>query len=226
MIPGCNTPQQELEFLRKIIDKSPAIMGIQEISDPEDPTTNHNLWTNRKGLEFLGYSREELDALGHILFIETMHPDDMEMIGIAMNKMELNENISYGGVYRLRPKGKDYKWVIGSIIPFERRNGKPWRFLNITMDIDGMKDTQNQVIALTLEIRQLKDQIKIHTLTRREKQITGLIASGLTDREIGRKLFISPTTAKTHRNNIHRKLGLKNTASIVQFAIENELMPK
>jgi DNA-binding CsgD family transcriptional regulator len=226
MIPGCNTSQKELEFLRKIIDKSPAIMGIQEISDPDDPTTNHNLWTNHKGLEFLGYSREELDALGHILFIETMHPDDMEMIGIAMNKMGIDENISYGGVYRLRPKGKDFKWVIGSIIPFESRNGKPWRFLNVTLDIDGMKDTQNQIIALTREIRQLKNQIKINTLTRREKQIIGLIASGWTDKEIGKRVYISPSTAKTHRNNIHRKLGLKNTAAIVQFAIENELMPK
>lgn len=226
MIPGCDTPEKELEFLRKIIDKIPAIIGIQEVGDPADPTTNHNFWTNRKGMEYLEYSREEIDILGHRLFIETMHPNDMEIIATAMQKFGNDENASYGGVYRLKPKNHDYKWVIGSIIPFETRNGIPWRFLNVTLDIDGMKDTQTQIIELTREIRQLKDQLRINSLTRREKQIVGLIASGYTDKEIGQRIFISPTTAKTHRNNIHRKLEVKNTAALTQFAVGNDLIPK
>jgi DNA-binding CsgD family transcriptional regulator len=147
----------------------------------------------------------------------------MDMIGIAIEKLIKEGDESYGGVYRLKPKDQDYKWVIGSITVIERKNGLPWRFLNVSIDIDHMKDTQGQIITLTKENLQLKNQLMISTLTKREKEIIRLIARGKTDKEIGKVLFISPATAKTHRNNILRKLNLKNSASVVHFAAENGL---
>lgn len=63
----------------------------------------------------------------------------------------------------------------------------------------------------------------IEDLTKREKEIIRLIASQFTNNEIGDKLFISPRTVDTHRRNLLQKLGVKNTAGLVRFAIENEL---
>jgi DNA-binding NarL/FixJ family response regulator len=55
-------------------------------------------------------------------------------------------------------------------------------------------------------------------LTRREKEVLELIADGLTNNEIGAKLFISPSTVDTHRKNLLAKFEAKNTASLIHIA--------
>jgi len=61
-------------------------------------------------------------------------------------------------------------------------------------------------------------------LTKRELEIIGHISQGLTNNEIAAKLFLSSVTVDTHRKNILAKLGLKNTASLVRYAMENKLL--
>lgn len=60
-------------------------------------------------------------------------------------------------------------------------------------------------------------------LTRREKEILNLICQEFTSQEIAQKLFISESTANGHRNNLLLKIGCKNTAGLVLFAIKNDL---
>lgn len=61
---------------------------------------------------------------------------------------------------------------------------------------------------------------KVNLLSQREIEIVGLIAKGYTNIEIADRLFLSPLTVKTHRTNILRKLGLKNSASLISFATQ------
>ena len=56
-------------------------------------------------------------------------------------------------------------------------------------------------------------------LTRREKEVLELIADGLTNFEIGQKLFISVTTVDTHRKNLLAKFETKNTAALIKIAV-------
>lgn len=62
-------------------------------------------------------------------------------------------------------------------------------------------------------------------LTPRERQVLSLVAHGYTSKQIGQKLGISPRTAETHRVNIGRRLGIRNVAQMVRYAIENDLSP-
>jgi two-component system response regulator NreC len=55
-------------------------------------------------------------------------------------------------------------------------------------------------------------------LSRREREILGLIVGGLTSAEIAGRLNISTKTIDTHRSNMYRKLGLRNTVDLVRFA--------
>ncbi len=57
-------------------------------------------------------------------------------------------------------------------------------------------------------------------LTAREIEILSFIAIGLTNREIGEKLFISPGTVKAHSASIFRKLDAPNRAAAVTKAKE------
>lgn len=55
-------------------------------------------------------------------------------------------------------------------------------------------------------------------LTLKEIEIVKLISSGLTSKEIGEKIFISPRTVETHRHNILKKLGIPNAAQLSSWA--------
>ena len=61
-------------------------------------------------------------------------------------------------------------------------------------------------------------------LTKREKEILGHIAEGLTNNQIAEKLFISPLTVDSHRKNLLTKLNMNNTASLIRFAVEKGLI--
>ena len=57
-------------------------------------------------------------------------------------------------------------------------------------------------------------------ITSREEEVLSLLSQGLTDNEIGEKLFISFHTAKTHRKKLISKFGAKNTTDLIRMAIE------
>jgi len=57
-------------------------------------------------------------------------------------------------------------------------------------------------------------------LSDRECDVLRLIAAGLTNRQIGDKLFISVKTVETHRTKIMQKLNFHTTADLVKYAIK------
>lgn len=61
-------------------------------------------------------------------------------------------------------------------------------------------------------------------LSERENEIIVLIAEGHTNEIIAEQLFLSKHTINTHRKNIMAKLGVKNTAGIVMYAVKTELV--
>ncbi len=65
---------------------------------------------------------------------------------------------------------------------------------------------------------QVEPHIKI---TRREQEILNLVAEGKTSNEIADALFLSIRTVESHRYNIMQKLGIKNTAALIRFAVMN-----
>jgi DNA-binding NarL/FixJ family response regulator len=58
-------------------------------------------------------------------------------------------------------------------------------------------------------------------LSPREHEVIKLIALGSTSKEIAAKLFISPATVETHRTNVMSKLGVRNVAALVVYAVQN-----
>ena len=53
-------------------------------------------------------------------------------------------------------------------------------------------------------------------LSEREREVLGLIIEGLTNKEIGRALELSPRTVETHRANLFAKLGAESLAQLIR----------
>jgi NarL family two-component system response regulator LiaR len=62
-------------------------------------------------------------------------------------------------------------------------------------------------------------------ITPREHEILGLIAAGLSNREIGERLFVSENTVKTHSSRLFEKLGVNRRVQAVVKARELGLTP-
>ncbi|WP_305093358.1 response regulator transcription factor [Prescottella sp. R16] len=74
------------------------------------------------------------------------------------------------------------------------------------------------VAARVLDRMRRPDQ----ALTAREAELLGLLAEGLTNRELGKRLFISEATVKTHLAHIYAKLGVDSRAAAVSIALRRD----
>lgn len=65
---------------------------------------------------------------------------------------------------------------------------------------------------------------RLAVLTEREREVVRLVATGLSNEEIARELFISPLTAKTHITRAIAKLGVRDRVQLVIVAFEDGLV--
>ncbi|TNF39708.1 MAG: response regulator transcription factor [Bacteroidetes bacterium] len=75
------------------------------------------------------------------------------------------------------------------------------------------KGVKELIKGISAEINELP------MITKRESEILKLISDGLTNQEIGEKLFISPLTVDTHRKNLLLKFNARNTAILIKTAV-------
>ena len=62
-------------------------------------------------------------------------------------------------------------------------------------------------------------------LTEREREIVGWVATGRSNEEIAARLFLSPATVRTHVSRAMLKLGARDRAQLVVFALRSGLTP-
>ncbi|MFC5203985.1 response regulator [Streptomyces kaempferi] len=70
----------------------------------------------------------------------------------------------------------------------------------------------------------LPSPVRLDGLTERERETMALVAAGLSNDEIGERLYVSPLTAKTHVNRAMMKLSARDRAQLVVFAYQSGLV--
>jgi DNA-binding CsgD family transcriptional regulator len=97
----------------------------------------------------------------------------------------------------------------------------------------GLKWTRRNEVVVVKEVR-VRDEgpfvlnaVKLKELgiTQREHEILGLIAEGLSNKEIGERLFVSENTVKTHSSRLFEKLSVGRRVQAVQKGKELGLIP-
>ncbi|MGN7798899.1 response regulator [Leifsonia sp. 22587] len=73
-------------------------------------------------------------------------------------------------------------------------------------------------------LRPAPDSARLEQLTEREREVLALVAHGLTNTEIGERLYLSPLTAKTHVSRIMTKLDARDRVHLVVLAYETGLV--
>jgi DNA-binding NarL/FixJ family response regulator len=98
--------------------------------------------------------------------------------------------------------------------------------------VDALRGGVMSYIKKDCDLQEISDAVIDHGLltcdpvlmSDRENEIIVLIAEGYTNDQIAEMLFLSKHTVNTHRKNILFKLGVKNTAGIVMYAVKTQLV--
>lgn len=98
-----------------------------------------------------------------------------------------------------------------------------WLGLTLTKEKIVVKHVEVAVPAGPFAFNQAKaDEL---TLTPREIEVLGLLAEGLSNREMAERLFVSENTVKTHCSRVFDKLGAGRRTQAVQRAKQHGLIP-
>ena len=96
----------------------------------------------------------------------------------------------------------------------------------------GLKLTKKKETVIVKEVQAAAQPFSVNEtrlrelgITRREREILELIATGLSNREIAAKLFVSENTVKTHSSRLFDKLSAKRRTQAVQIGKELGLIP-
>jgi DNA-binding NarL/FixJ family response regulator len=84
--------------------------------------------------------------------------------------------------------------------------------------------TRRLVAEFASRAKQPRPAAALEQLTDREREVMTLVGEGLSDDEIGAKLFLSAATVRTHVSRAKRKLGARDRSQPVVLAYETGLV--
>lgn len=84
--------------------------------------------------------------------------------------------------------------------------------------------TKRLLERVAVGLKPAPESPELDALTEREREVLALVGQGLTNSEIGLRLYLSPLTAKTHVSRIMAKLGARDRVHLVVVAYESGLV--
>jgi RNA polymerase sigma factor (sigma-70 family) len=144
------------------------------------------------------------DVVQTLLEVNEHNPATKIIVLTAYSEDENILNAAKGGARGYLLKGVDFPTLLQAIKAVH--GGGLWIDKEMPSADVFQEIAQGQVNAAP----DIKYDETLDSLTKREKEILRLVAEGLTNEEIGKKIFISEKTVKTHLTNIFDKLKVNN----------------
>jgi PAS domain S-box-containing protein len=190
----------------------------------------------KRWFELLGYTNAELGN-DEADWMALIHPKDLESFQQSLAAHLQGETPGFESEHRLRHK--DGHWVSvearGKVTRRDTENAAV-RMVGTLLDITQRRRLKDEGMDLLKRIevliRQNSSSLPVaaeaakaaDSLTKRQRQIIGMIAIGMTSAEIGKRLHLATPTVISHRRNLMAKLDLHTTAEVTRFAIDQGLL--
>lgn len=191
--------------LRKILSVEKDILVVGEAANGDEvPKVVERM---KPDIMLLDLKMPKGDVVQNLLEIAARSPATRVMILTAFSDEENVLNAAKGGARGYVPKGVPSATLVQAIKHVQ--SGGVWidKEMPSWETFEEIAQAQSQAQA-----REVSPQLNesISALTKREMEILRLVAEGLTNEEIGKKIFISEKTVKTHLTNIFDKLKVNN----------------
>jgi DNA-binding NarL/FixJ family response regulator len=144
------------------------------------------------------------DVVQTLLDVKERSPATKVMILTAFAEDESVLNAAKGGARGYLLKGADFATLLQAIKKVH--SGGLW----IDKELPAADTFEEIALGQIEHVMAPQHDDAVESLTRRELEILRLVAEGMTNEEIGKKIFISEKTVKTHLTNIFDKLKVNN----------------
>ena len=185
-----------------------------------------SLLQNEKGIEWLGHATNAASCMS---FLHNQVPDiilmdismpDKSGIDLCKEVKEKYPSVFIIGLSTFNQQSFIQKMMENGASGYVLKNATQEEIMEAIATVAKGKTYLSDGVSQLLK----KQEDTGVVLTRREKEVLELVAEGMTNIEIGAKLFISPSTVDTHRNNLLTKFEAKNTASLIRLAAQKHFI--
>ena len=186
-----------------------------------------SLLQNEKSIEWMGHASNADSCLA---FLQQQLPDvilmDINMPGksgieLCREVKEKYPSVFIIGLSTFNQQSFIQKMMENGASGYVIKNATQEELMEAIQVVANGKTYLSDEAALSLR---KNDNSEIPLMTRREKEVLELIANGMTNNEIAKKLFISVSTVDTHRKNLLAKFESKNIASLIKTAMQLQLI--
>lgn len=209
--------QRIIKQFQEIEKHIPGVVIIHDLVD--DSIT----YLSERGREILNVTLEEIRLPHFDYHRRFFNPEDVpnfapKVLGL-LQRNEVSEMVTYFQQVRANEK-EPWKWYSSStkILLWDKDN-RPILAVTIAIPIDAEHHISPKIERLVKENTYLREKKALFAaLSKREKEVLGLLVQGHNSFEIAQLLNISEATAKTHRKNIRGKLNAESSYDLLQFA--------
>jgi DNA-binding NarL/FixJ family response regulator len=188
----------------------------------------HSLLKNEAGIEWVGHAT---NAASCISFLQNNNTDvilmdinlpDKSGIDLCREVKALCPGVHILGLSTFNQQSFIEKMLESGAAGYLLKNATQEELMEGIQTV--MKGRQYLSFDAATSLRQVAEKDHVPVITRREKEVLGLIANGMTNGEIAQQLFISVATVDTHRKNLLAKFEVKNTALLIKMAAQLQLI--
>lgn len=213
-----------------------------------DYTQRRHVGLSGQTKSMVGYDPREVMDNGIEFVIELFQKDDFKIydqsifsqIAGFLKATPHDQHAEYVFSFNYRVRKADGRWVQlfqeGCYITDPKTN-LPLYSIGMAMDVTPIKKDSSIVLSIDKKVNQNGMALftNIHTdyyypepedsrLSRREREILGRLADGLSSKEIAAKLHLSESTVVNHRKNMLKKTNTKNVAQLIRCAISRGII--
>jgi len=220
-----NTPLSVHEYLTQKMENSPiktdTFLGFYH---ENDINTLAITFLEKKGCELFGTSLNTIQKAGANFIKDCVHPTDLPYCVNLLADFASQKNEHKILTYIQRVK----TITSSEYIPFftsVKLNLDKQVFCCVTLPLAGIDDFELEVTNLLEEANYINKSILLYNnFSKREKEVIALVCKGLSAKEIGNQLFLSPFTIEKHKKNIYKKGSFTNNAELIKFALSLNLI--
>lgn len=193
----------------------------------------------KKGIEITGYSTNLKDAKKwlsqndvDLVITEVLFNDDADATELIKSIKYQHHNVKIlilTGEIRIKKVAELFKIGIHGFIEKHNESKNLIEAIKCISNGDSyigdeLREKIIQNFSNSTETEKYNINNVLDSITNRELEIIKLICDGCNSKEISGKLFISFNTVETHRKRIFQKLQIKNSISLIRFALKYDLI--
>ncbi|GAB4239919.1 MAG: hypothetical protein Kow00121_66470 [Elainellaceae cyanobacterium] len=173
--------KESQRYNQQIAEAVPGVLFVHDIIQQQ------NVYTNRQITDLLGYTSEQVQAMGINAIATLVHPDDVERIFAYFETFHTATDDAVLGIeYRARHVNGEWRWIYTQSVVFNRTaDDSPYQILGVSIDITDRKQSEVALIEQEQRYRYIFEAVSVaiweENFSQAKTAIDQLKAAGIQD---------------------------------------------